>query len=281
MILIVQLLRHQARKKKQFRAVEDSSFKLDCLCSLLGSHNRVKKLMKLVIFRSHGLLLIHTPTKPGTSTIYTLHDAHFKACVHKRKDCYKLLWIAHCLYSTLHALTGQLRPSFAKLHLVYKCQRFRVSSTVLNNSCRVRTGPGKAWNLFCHFPGQESLGKWVFLFAGPGNLWSQVIKICFKKNCVQCYFWVSSDEGCAALSIWNLHCLPSSTVSSRHAKHKIIAGSQPRPQGPPRCPTNDLSSGASHAEGPGDEVVQAHAIGVLKKSTWVLEKCSRKGVRTL
>ena len=29
---------------------------------------------------------------------------------------------------------------------------------------------------------------------------------------------------------------------------------QPRPQGPPRCPTNDLSSGASHAEGAGDEV---------------------------
>ena len=33
---------------------------------------------------------------------------------------------------------------------------------------------------------------------------------------------------------------------------------QPRPQGPPRekLPPKDLSSGASHAEGPGDEVVE-------------------------
>ena len=49
------------------------------------------------------------------------------------------------------------------------------------------------------------------------------------------------------------------TDTNRHQTLSYVnsAISETRPQGPPRekLPTNDLSSGASHAEGPGDEVV--------------------------
>ena len=70
-----QLLRYQVQNKKQFGAVKDSSFKLDCVCVVYLGVTTEEKLMKLVIFQSHGLLqsypqlifLVNFPQ--GTSTI--------------------------------------------------------------------------------------------------------------------------------------------------------------------------------------------------------------------
>ena len=58
-----QVLRHQAQKKKQFGTVEDSYFKLDCVCVVyLGvtSHNREKKLMKSGDLLKSWLASIHS-----------------------------------------------------------------------------------------------------------------------------------------------------------------------------------------------------------------------------